>query len=140
MTVAEQKQAVTPGNQNRDLADRRLVAVGATLGGLAVTLGAFGAHALKGRIGAEALGLWQIAVEYQMWHALAVLGLGLSAFPKSRLPGWLFAGGVLVFSGTLYALALGAPKWLGAVTPMGGIAMICGWVLLAWRVGLGRAR
>lgn len=57
MTVAEQKQAVTPGNQNRDLADRRLVAVGAMLGGLAVALGAFGAHALKGRIGAEALGL-----------------------------------------------------------------------------------
>ena len=122
------------GNYNSELADRRLVAVGAALGGLAVMLGAFGAHALKGRIGADALGWWQTAVEYQMWHALAVLGLGLSGMFSRRLPAWLMVGGVLIFSGTLYALAIGAPKWLGAVTPLGGIAMTCGWALLAWRV------
>lgn len=90
------------------------------LAGVAVTLGAFGAHAANGQIGQEALGWWQTAVEYQMWHALAVLGLGLSGMPGLPLSGWLFAGGALVFSGTLYALALGAPAWLGAVTPLGG--------------------
>ena len=125
---------MTHGGYNTELTDRRLVAVGAILGGLAVTLGAFGAHALKSRIGADALGWWQTAVEYQMWHALAVLALGLSGGSGRRLPAWLMAGGILVFSGTLYALALGAPKWLGAVTPLGGIAMILGWALLAWRV------
>ena len=125
------------GGHNSELTDRRLVAVGATLGGLAVTLGAFGAHALKGRIGADALGWWQTAVEYQMWHALAVLTLGVSGASRWRLPAWLMVGGVLVFSGTLYALAVGPPKLLGAITPLGGIAMILGWALLAWRVTRG---
>ena len=125
---------MTHGDYDSGLADRRIVAVGATLGGLAVMFGAFGAHALKGRIGADALGWWQTAVEYQMWHALALLGLGFSGAPKWRLAAWLMVAGVLVFSGTLYALALGAPKWLGAVTPLGGIGMILGWALLAWRV------
>lgn len=128
---------VKRGDRSSDGADRRLVAVGATLAGLAVALGAFGAHALSGRISTEALGWWHTAVEYQMWHALAVFGLGLSGSSKWELPAWLFAGGALVFSSTLYALALGAPKWLGAVTPLGGIAMICGWALLAWRVRSG---
>ena len=126
------------GEYSSDMADRRLATAGATLGGLAVTLGAFGAHALKGRIGAEELGWWRTAVEYQMWHALAVLAVGLSANSRLRLPGWLFVGGALLFSGTLYALALGAPVWLGAVTPLGGIAMICGWAMLAWRFSRGR--
>lgn len=123
---------VAQGDYDSELADRPLVAVGSALGGLAVTLGAFGAHALKGRIGPDALGWWQTAVDYQMWHALAVLGLGLSGTPRWRLPAWLMVGGAIIFSGTLYALALGGPKWLGAVTPLGGIAMICGWGLLAW--------
>ena len=134
VALIEQTRAVARGDYSRESADRRLVAVGATLAGLAVTLGAFGAHALKGQIGQEALRWWQTAVEYQMWHALAVLGLGLSGTPRLRLSGWLFAGGALVFSGTLYALALGAPGWLGAGTPLGGVAMICGWAILAWRV------
>jgi uncharacterized membrane protein YgdD (TMEM256/DUF423 family) len=113
--------------------DRRLVLTGAALAGLAVALGAFGAHGLKSRVGAEQLGWWQTAVEYQMWHALAVLALGLSGLRFGRLPGWLMAGGAVLFSSTLYAMALGAPRWLGAVTPLGGIAMIAGWALLAWR-------
>ena len=128
---------MTHTDDDSEMAGRRLVAVGATLGGLAVTLGAFGTHALKGRIVADALGWWQTAVEYQMWHALAVVGLGLSGAPRWQLPAWLMVGGVLVFSGTLFALALGAPRWLGAVTPLGGIAMICGWALLALRVTRG---
>lgn len=137
--MIDQTEPVKRGDHIRNPEDRLLIAVGATLGGLAVMLGAFGAHALKGRLGAEALGWWQTAVEYQMWHALAVLILGLSEVPRSRLPGWFFAWGVLVFSGTLYALALGAPTWLGAVTPLGGVAMISGWGMLAWRASRGRS-
>lgn len=115
--------------------DAPLVSAGAALAGLAVVLGAFGAHALKSRIGAEALGWWQTAVAYQMWHALAVLALGLAAVRWARAAAWLLCGGAIVFSGTLYAMALGAPRLLGAVTPLGGLAMIAGWALLAWRAG-----
>lgn len=110
-----------------------LIAAGAGLGGVAVLLGAFGAHALTGRITGETLGWWHTGVEYQMWHALAVLALGLAGDRWSRTPAWLLAGGAIVFSGTLYAMALGAPRWLGAVTPLGGVGMIGGWALLAWR-------
>ncbi len=113
--------------------ERRLVTAGAALGGLAVALGAFGAHALGSRIGPEALGWWHTAVDYQMWHALAVVGLGLSGLRWVRLPAWLLAAGSLVFSITLYAMALGAPRWLGAFTPLGGLAMIAGWIVLAVR-------
>ena len=114
-------------------ADRLIVTAGAILGGLGVILGAFGAHALKGRLGADAFGWWHTAVEYQMWHALAVVALGFTGLRWARLPALLFAAGVLVFSGSLYAMALGAPHWLGAVTPLGGLSMIAGWALLAWR-------
>lgn len=113
--------------------NRKLLAAGATLGGLAVLFGAFGAHALKARLSPEALEWWQTAVQYQMWHALAVIALGLTGLRSTRLPGGLFAIGALIFSATLYAMALGAPRWLGAVTPLGGLLMIAGWVLLAWR-------
>lgn len=124
-------------DNNSSKIDRRLVAVGATLGAVAVTLGAFGAHMLKGRINAEALGWWHTAVEYQMWHAIVALALGLSGLPGARLPAWLFVVGAVIFSGTLYALALGAPGWLGAVTPLGGLALISGWAVLAWRASRG---
>lgn len=113
--------------------DSALLGAGAVLGGVAVALGAFGAHALKARIGADALGWWQTGVQYQMWHALGVLAIGLAGRGWMRLPAWLLAAGSVVFSATLYAMALGAPHWLGAITPLGGLAMICGWALLAWR-------
>lgn len=113
--------------------DRALTTTGAAFAGLAVVLGAFGAHALKTRVGADELGWWQTAVEYQMWHALAVLALGIAGSRWMRLPAWLLAGGAVVFSATLYAMALGAPHWFGAISPFGGLAMICGWALLAWR-------
>lgn len=122
---------------DRDLHDAtaggRLIAAGAALAGLAVALGAFGSHGLKGRIGAEQLGWWQTGVEYQMWHALAVLAVGLSGRRRLRLPAVLLGSGALLFAATLYAMALGAPRWLGAITPLGGLAMIGGWMLLAWR-------
>ena len=127
-----------PVTMNEDLRgiQRSLVAVGAALAGISVVLGAFGAHALNGRLNAEALAWWQTAVQYLMWHALAVLVLGLVGARWARLPALLLAGGALLFSGTLYLIALGAPRWLGAVTPVGGLAMIAGWALLAWRGAL----
>lgn len=109
------------------------MATGAVLAGLAVTFGAFGAHLLKSRIDPEALGWWQTGVQYEMWHALAVVVLGLSGLNSARLPAWIMAAGAVLFSATLYAMALGAPHWLGAITPIGGLAMIGGWALLAWR-------
>jgi uncharacterized membrane protein YgdD (TMEM256/DUF423 family) len=112
--------------------DRQLVAAGAILGLIAVALGAFGAHAMKPVLDADALAWWQTGVQYQMWHGLAVLGLGLSGLRWTRMPGWLLASGALLFAGTLYAMALGAPRGLGAVTPIGGILMIGGWAMLAF--------
>lgn len=112
-------------------ADRPLVATGAALAGLAVVLGAFGTHALH--FEPRELAWWNTGTEYQMWHALAVLALGLSGLRRARLPAILLTGGTVIFSSTLYAMALGAPRWLGAVTPIGGLGMIAGWLLLTWR-------
>ena len=94
-------------------------------------LGAFGAHALKARLGGEALSLWQTAVQYHFWHALALLAAPLLAGVWAKAAGWLFIAGVLVFSGSLYALALGAPRALGMITPLGGVALVLGWIALA---------
>lgn len=112
-----------------------LVAAGAVLGGLAVIFGAFGAHAFKGRLGVAELGWWNTAVQFQMWTALVVLVLGIGGADWMSLPAWLLAAGILIFSGTLYLMALGAPHWLGAITPVGGMLMIAGWGLLSWRAG-----
>jgi len=109
-----------------------LTTSGAILAALAVAFGAFGAHALKGRLDAEAIGWWQTAVQYLLPHAVAVAGLGLTGRAAVVRPGWLLAGGSALFAATLFAMALGAPRWLGAVTPIGGAAMIAGWLLLAW--------
>jgi uncharacterized membrane protein YgdD (TMEM256/DUF423 family) len=102
----------------------------------AVALGAFGAHALKTRIAPEAVAVWQTAVNYHAWHALGLLGAGvlLNQFPHVRglrAAAWLFIIGIALFSGSLYALALGAPQALGIVTPFGGAAFIAGWLALA---------
>jgi uncharacterized membrane protein YgdD (TMEM256/DUF423 family) len=108
--------------------DRRGLLAG-ILGTTAVALGAFGAHGLKERLSAipEAAGWWQTATFYLLTHAVAVGALRAS--PSGRC----WALGAAIFSGTLYALALGAPRWLGAVTPVGGGLLLAGWVLLAWR-------
>lgn len=98
-------------------------------------LGAFGAHALKARLAADSLAVYQTAVQYHFWHALALLGVAL-AWPHFsdhawlRASGWLFAAGLLLFCGSLYALALGAPRQLGLVTPFGGAAFVLGWLAL----------
>jgi len=100
----------------------------------AVALGAFGAHALKGRLSTEMLAVWHTAVEYHVYHTLGLLGVGLVAMqlPESALlkwSGWLMLAGILLFSGTLYALALSGKGWLGAITPVGGIAFLAAWAL-----------
>ena len=105
-------------------------------GGLAVALGAFGSHGLSGRLSADLLNTYEIAVRYQFYHALALFGVvvALGRWPQAGLAtwaGWLFVAGVLIFSGSLYLLVLTGARWLGAITPIGGVAMIAGWVCLA---------
>jgi len=115
----------------------RLVTLGAVLAGVAVALGAFGSHGLEGRVDAEALGWWQTGVQYLLPHGVAVLALGLAGRAWLRLPALLLASGAALFAATLCTMALGGPRWLGAVTPLGGLAMIGGWALLAWRARRG---
>lgn len=116
------------------------IILGSVLGFLAVMLGAFGAHALKARLSSEMLAIWKTANEYHFYHALALLLLGILARQMSvRTPtldvaaGCLLAG-VLVFSGSLYLLALTETRWLGAITPIGGLLFLVGWAALAWSV------
>jgi uncharacterized membrane protein YgdD (TMEM256/DUF423 family) len=113
--------------------DSRLLASGALLAGLGVALGAFGAHGLRDSLSPAALGWWQTAVDYQMWHAVALVALAASPLPRLRLPAAMLGAGVLIFSGTLYAMALTGARWLGAITPLGGSLMILGWLVIAFR-------
>ena len=103
----------------------------------AVALGAFGAHALKARVGPDAIAAWQTAVNYHAWHALGLFGVGVLMTQYAQARGlqhaaWLFVAGIALFSGSLYALALGAPAAVGIVTPFGGVAFIGGWMVLAF--------
>ncbi len=116
--------------------------LGAMLGGLAVAAGAFGAHGLKDRMDARALEVFETAAKYQMYHALALLAVGLLALmgrtgASLSFAGWSFLIGTLIFSGTLYALALTGIRWLGAITPIGGVFLILGWLALAVAAGAG---
>lgn len=115
----------------------RIAIAAAAFGAAAVVLGAFGAHALRDSLGAAALQIWHTAVEYQFWHALALLAVAAAPSARWRAVGaTAFATGIVLFSGSLYALALGAPRALGIVTPFGGIALIAGWIALGvcfWR-------
>jgi len=109
------------------------IVTGGVWGLLGVGLGAFGAHGLKAVGSAEGLGWWETAARYQLLHALALVLFGLlqQHRPGGDAAGWSFLAGSALFSGTLYAMALGAPRWLGAVTPIGGLGMMLGWLLLA---------
>ncbi len=111
---------------------RSLIALGAINGGIAVAAGAFGAHGLKERISQHSLEIFETAVRYQMFHALAMILCAVIATSGARTAGWLFQTGIIVFSGSLYLLALTETKWLGAVTPVGGLAFLAGWAALAW--------
>lgn len=112
---------------------RILIVVAGLLGALGVGLGAFGAHALRASLEPAQLALWQTGTSYLFWHVLAALfAASLLATAAARAAAAAFLVGSGVFSGTLFALALGAPRWLGAVTPLGGSLLIVGWLLLAW--------
>jgi uncharacterized membrane protein YgdD (TMEM256/DUF423 family) len=122
--------------------DRTIVFVAALMGLVGVGLGAFGAHGLRGRLSPDMLAVFETGVRYQMYHAFAMFA---AAWAWARWPrrvfgvaGWLFLAGIVVFSGSLYALAVTGGRWLGAVTPIGGVAFLAGWLCLAW--GAWRAR
>ena len=114
---------------------RTLIAAGLLLA-LATACGAFGAHALKTVLPPQRLTLWETAVRYQFFQALGLLGIALAlraAEPAAwRAAALLLLAGVLIFCGSLYALALGAPRAVGALTPLGGVALVAGWLLFAW--------
>lgn len=116
---------------------RQLLFLGALNGALAVILGAFGAHGLQGRVTPFMLHVWGIAEDYQFYHALGLLLIGLLARQSSddsglRVAGWLMFAGMTVFCGSLYILVLTGDKWLGAITPIGGVTLIVSWLWLAW--------
>ena len=121
-----------------------VLAIGAALGLLGVAAGAFGAHGLRTRVDAADLDIWRTAAHYQQVHAAVLVAIGLLGRSRSRAlsaSAWLFALGILVFSGTLYAIVLGGPRILGAVTPAGGLALMAGWCALAlhgWWTSRGR--
>ena len=115
--------------------DRTFLLLGALAGFIGVALGAFGAHGLRTRLSAEMLAVFETGVRYQMYHALAILIVALAAARLDgwliRSAGWLFTVGIVLFSGSLYALALSGITILGAVTPIGGLAFLAGWACLA---------
>lgn len=125
-------------------AARFFLIAGALSAALAVMLGAFGAHGLRGRLPADLLAIYQTASQYHVYHALGLLAVGLltTQLPASgalRWSGGLMLAGTLLFSGSLYLLAISGQRWLGAVTPLGGTAWIIAWLLLAWAArGLAR--
>lgn len=121
--------------------ERLFLTLASLFGGLAVALGAFGAHALRSRLDERMLANFETGVRYHFYHALALVAVAvvIKFWPTSTLAnyaGWLFVVGILIFSGSLYLMALTGARWLGAITPIGGVAFIAGWLCLAivaWR-------
>ena len=121
--------------------DRTFALVGAISAFVAVAAGAFGAHALRARIPADLLAVFETGVRYQMYHALALFAVAWAsnhwAGSPVRVAGWLFIGGTVLFSGSLYLLSLTGTRWLGAITPFGGLMFLTGWAALAIAVARG---
>ena len=140
-TIAPHSTLTAPRTSGGSWMDRIFFAFGALSGAMAVALGAFGAHGLKTRLPADLLATFETGVRYQMYHALALLAVAwaVTRWSGSSLPaaaGWLFVAGTVLFSFSLYLLALTGQRWLGAITPLGGVAFVAGWVCLAlaaWR-------
>ncbi|MGB5913809.1 MAG: DUF423 domain-containing protein [Phormidesmis sp.] len=115
---------------------RLFLAIASILGALSVAGGAFGAHALKGKLTETALGSFETGMRYQMYHAIALLlvAMLIAQYPDIKglaITGWCFVAGIVLFSGSLYGLSLAGIKAFGPVTPLGGVAFIAGWIVLA---------
>jgi len=118
---------------------QQLVSAGAILAFFGVALGAFGAHALKARLAADMLTVYQTGVQYHLWHALGVVLIGVLAqlLPASKwipVAGWTMVAGIVIFSGSLYALSISGVRVLGAITPIGGVALLAAWLMLMYGV------
>lgn len=113
---------------------RGWIVAAAVFGLTAVAAGAFGAHGLRGRVAPEQVASWQTAAHYQLVHAVALLALALHGAGGRSLGAapWLLAAGMALFSGSIYALVLGGPRWLGPVTPLGGLCLMAGWAALVF--------
>ena len=116
--------------------ERTFFGLGAVLAMVGVALGAFGAHGLRGTLSPADMATFETGVRYQLVHALGLLAAAWAAtrWPSGtvQVAGWLFVAGIVVFSGSLYTLVLSGQRWLGAVTPLGGVCFLAGWALLAW--------
>ena len=116
--------------------DRYLYICGGLAGFLGFALGAFGAHSLRGTLAPDMLAVFETAVRYQMYHAFAIFAAAWAwaRWPRRLFPiaGWLFAAGIVLFCGSLYLLALTGTRWLGVITPLGGLAFLAGWLCLTW--------
>ena len=114
---------------------RIFLTIAAVFGGLSVAAGAFASHALKDRLSERALEIFETGAKYQMYHALALLGVALLLRQEAQTPlivaGFAFVTGIVIFSGSLYGLSFSGIKWLGAITPLGGVAFLVGWGCLA---------
>ena len=120
--------------------ERTFFALGALFSGLAVAAGAFGAHGLRGRLDTDMLAAFETGARYQMYHGLALLAVAWAVvrWPQGHAAaaGWLFVAGIVIFSGSLYVLSISGVRWLGAITPLGGLCFLAGWVALvltSWR-------
>jgi len=117
---------------------RLFVVLGSLSACVAVALGAFAAHALKEKLPADLFNIWEVGVRYHLYHALGLIAVGWVAaqFPGSPIAtaGWLFVAGTILFSGSLYVLSLTGIRWLGAITPIGGVCFLAGWLWLAWSI------
>jgi uncharacterized membrane protein YgdD (TMEM256/DUF423 family) len=120
--------------------DRTFLSIGASSAFLAVALGAFGAHILKKHLSTEMLSVFETGVRYQMYHSLGLIlaVIALKDYPGKEMAvtAWLFTVGIILFSGSLYLLSISGIKWLGAITPVGGLAFLAGWanwVIIVWK-------
>ena len=117
---------------------KSLLIIGSVLAALSVLLGAFGAHGLKNRLSIEDLAIFETAVRYQMYHALGILLMGVSSFYLTgklvSIPAYFLIGGVIIFSGSLFLLVFTNLRWFGAITPIGGLCLIIGWLLFAYNI------
>ncbi|SMP48857.1 DUF423 domain-containing protein [Noviherbaspirillum suwonense] len=121
--------------------EKLFIIAGAISAFIGVAGGAFGAHALKSRLAPDLLAVFEVGVRYQMYHAFALIATAwiIGRWPggAANAAGWLFIAGTLLFSGSLYLLSLTGVRWLGAITPLGGLAWLAAWACLAWAVAKG---